>query len=83
MVGGWWHYGKKELDRYNISLWDSQIYQMEMLQRSVRSSIIEAESPMADCLRQNEAWAKQMCLQLQPMLGSSGQIRSITQSLHK
>ena len=36
---------RKELERYNISLWDSQIHQMEMLQRSMRSSIIEAWKP--------------------------------------
>ena len=84
---------RKELERYNISLWDSQIHQMEMLQRSMRSSIIEAwkpalgmtkdikhmlESPMTDWIRQNEVLVKQMSLQLQPMLGINEQTRSIT-----
>lgn len=88
---------RKELERYNISLWDSQIHQMEMLQRSMRSSIIEAwkpalgmtkdikhmlESPMTDWIRQNEVLVKQMSLQLQPMLGINEQTRSITDSLN-
>ena len=89
---------RKELDRYNISLWDSQIHQMEMLQRSMRSSIIEAwkpalgmtkdikhmlESPMTDWMRQNESWIQQMSSQIQPMFEINEQIKNITKTLDR
>lgn len=89
---------RKELDRYNISLWDSQIHQMEMLQRSMRSSIIEAwkpalgmtkdikhmlESPMTDWMRQNGSWIQQMSSQIKPMFEIDEQIRNITKTLDR
>lgn len=87
--------------RYNfehLTLWDRQMRQMEMTQKSIRSiyfdswkSSIEAaeriqrvfESPMVDWIRQNEAWVNQMNAQMQPILAANEQIRGITESLNR
>ena len=81
----------------NLTLWDRQIRQIEMFQKSIRSTIFDywkpafevtddvrkiLESPMTDWMRQNESWINQMNSQMQPVLVANEQIRSITETLN-